>query len=139
MSEGGQIHAPAAAGANGDVAALQGDYERWTLEAIARMHEVLATARASADDRGPALRQLFEAAHDIKGQGTSFGYPLLSRIGQSLCRVGHSGPHEGFSPEALKVVAAHVDAMKIILEKRIRGDGGALGARLAEKLEGMQV
>jgi hypothetical protein len=146
MSEGGQGQRPAAAAdlaadlpADAGLAALQNDYERCTLEALARMSQALATARADATARAAALRQLFEAAHDVKGQGASFGYPLLSRIGQSLCRIGHSAAHDSFSPEALKVVAAHVEAMKVILDKRIRGDGGTLGARLAEKLEAMPV
>ena len=122
-----------------DLAALQSDYERWTLEAIARMSEALARARSGTEGRAAALRLLFEAAHDVKGQGASFGYPLLSRIGQSLCRIGHAAPYEAFSDEALKVVGAHVDALRIIIEKRVRGDGGTLGARLAEKLEAMPV
>jgi hypothetical protein len=121
----------------GSMTALQVDYERWTLETLARMSEALGLARTGSEVRAVALRQIFEGAHDIKGQGASFGYPLLSRIGQSLCRVGHGASYESFSADALKVVGAHLEAMKIILEKEIRGDGGALGARLADKLEAM--
>lgn len=127
----------AAAECDSTMGALRADYERWTHDALARMTEALITARARSEARALALRQLFEAAHDVKGQGASFGYPLLSRIGQSLCRLGHGASYEAFPAETLKVVGAHIDAMKIILEKRIRGDGGALGARLAEKLESM--
>lgn len=121
------------------MAALCADYERWTSEVLARMDEALIAARTRSEARAVALRRLFEAAHDVKGQGASFGYPLLSRIGQSLCRIGHGASYESFPAEALRVAAAHVGAMKIILEKRIRGDGGALGTRLAERLEAMAV
>ena len=32
-------------------------------------------------------------AHNIKGQGSSFGFPLMTRLGDSLCRARpHSTP-----------------------------------------------
>src|ERR1700722_9954581 len=35
---------------------------------------------------------LFRAAHDIKGHGTTFGYPMASDVADSLCRVmEHAG------------------------------------------------
>ena len=41
----------------------------------------------------------------------------------------------GFSDADLDLVNAHVEAMRLVLEKEIRGDGGELGNRLGARLE----
>ena len=116
---------------------LIADYEKWSLETLAAMRAALAEARANPAGGAGPLRRIFDAAHDLKGQGTSFGYPLITRIGQSLCRLGHAQAAEPCAAERLRAVAAHVDVLVLILEKRIKGDGGPVGAQLAAKLESM--
>jgi chemotaxis protein histidine kinase CheA len=116
---------------------LVADYEQWTLSALAGMRAALGEAQAHPESPAEPLRRIFEAAHDLKGQGTSFGYPLITRIAQSLCRLGHRPCDAAGAAEHLRVVAAHLDVLALILQKQIRGDGGPLGAKLAAKLESM--
>ena len=79
------------------------------------------------------LAEMHRIAHGMKGQGGSFGFPLISRVGQSLCRfVGRDSERVETD---LPVIQAHLDAQRLILEKGIRGDGGEAGRRLAERLE----
>jgi two-component system, chemotaxis family, chemotaxis protein CheY len=108
--------------------------------AAARKHGIGATSPwAAAADRASNWAQIDRILHDIKGQAGSFGYDLitsLAALGQELSRMlsgnaqliyhHHDDNHRG--------VTALVQAMRLVLQNEIRGDGGPVGARLLEKL-----
>ncbi|MBX6320241.1 MAG: Hpt domain-containing protein [Rhodospirillaceae bacterium] len=133
------IHAPHAVAASAATAldTLMADYEQWTMRVLADMRAALAEAQAHPEATAEPLRWIFDAAHDLKGQGSSFGYPLVTRVAQSLCRLGHSAPLDAFSPERMRAVGAHLDVLVLLLEKRIKGDGGPVAAKLLARLEAM--
>jgi hypothetical protein len=93
----------------------------------------LKTARESPAARADAVKDIYGIAHNLKGQGSSFGYPLITRIGQSLCQLTRR--EQPFSDADLGIIQAHIDAIRLILAKDIKGDGGEVGARLAARLE----
>ena len=70
-----------------------------------------------------------------QGQGASFGYPLVSRIGQSLCRL--IAPGRSVDEDGLKLAQAHLDALKLVLDQKIAGKGGETGDKLAARLESL--
>ncbi len=65
---------------------------------------------------------LFRAAHDIKGEAATFGYPQAAGVVESLCRLlEHTTPDMQRIPVAL--VDQHVDAVRaVIRETRSRRD-----------------
>jgi hypothetical protein len=93
----------------------------------------LATARERPETRAESVREIYGIAHNLKGQGTSFGYPMITRIGQSLCQLTRR--ERDFSDADLGVIQAHLDAIRLILAKDIKGDGGEVGDKLAARLE----
>ena len=92
----------------------------------------LRAAPGAWADLGPALHHL---AHNVKGQGTAFGYPLMTRIGDSLMRLIKS-TGDSAAPD-LQVLGAHVSALQTVLRHDIRGAGGASGEALASRLEAL--
>ena len=50
-------------------------------------------ARAlSGEERVATVKnQIFKPAHDMKGQGTTFGYPVLTALGAHICALIRSG------------------------------------------------
>ena len=127
----GRIDPEALLRAERAIASLAKDYLDWAAQDTIRLDAALRAAQAPEADRGSALHQLFLVAHDMKGQGGTFGYPLVSRIGDSLCRL-----IERTGGEAnLKVVAAHVEAIRAVLANRVEGDDDATGRQIAEGLE----
>lgn len=117
--------------ANDAVAELMASYPVWVMDDIARMEGHLAEAGADAEGRSAHLDRLYAAAHDIKGQGDSFGYDLMTTIGKSLCDFIRAA---GGSDDGLRVMAAHIRAMKTVIDKRVSGDGGASGEKLVAGL-----
>ena len=74
-----------------------------------------------------------EIAHNVQGQGTSFGYPLMTRVGRSLSKLLKTTNEErGYSTALL---AAHVKTLRTVLDKDIQGSGGDLGETIASRLE----
>lgn len=116
------------------VADLARSYASWAGADIDKCAEILAATRAApSSERVPMAREIHGVAHNIKGQGSSFGYPLMTRLGQSLCQLTRRKPT--FSEADLDLVGAHIEAMRLVLAKEIRGDGGELGDRLGARLE----
>jgi HPt (histidine-containing phosphotransfer) domain-containing protein len=75
---------------------------------------------------------LFRAAHDIKGEAATFGYPLVAPVADSLCRLIEHTP--GVTHLPLRLIDQHVDAARAIIHRNTRGDVGKYAADLAEKL-----
>jgi hypothetical protein len=127
------------------VADLAKSYVTWASADVEKCFEHLATARAAhlsaqlpagaVDDRMIALQALYAVSHNIKGQGSSFGFPLMTRLGDSLCRLTRA--KRAYPDAELNVVQSHLEAMRLVLTQNIRGDGGALGDKLGERLEAM--
>jgi len=59
--------------------------------------------------------EFFRAAHDIKGQAATFGYPLAAEVADSLCRLVEHAPDQQCVPPAL--IDQHVDGVRAIMRK----------------------
>ena len=64
----------------------------------------------------------------MKGQGGSFGYPLVSQLGSALCRQLETAPPPGSA--GMERVTALVTAIGRVIRERLAGDGGEEGKRL---------
>ena len=117
------------------VADLAKTYVPNTILDIESCTALLKTARERPEQRAAAIKDLYGIAHNIKGQGSSFGYPLVTRIGHSLCTLVRQ--EREFSDADLGIIQAHLDAQRLILAKDIKGEGGEVGNKLAARLENM--
>jgi HPt (histidine-containing phosphotransfer) domain-containing protein len=81
-----------------------------------------------------AHEELFRAAHDIKGEAATFGFPALAGVADSLCRLLEHTPDAARIPLAL--VDQHVDSLRAIAREYSRPDlpeiARALTGRLRE-------
>ena len=75
---------------------------------------------------------LFRAAHDIKGQAATFGYPLVAPVADSLCRLIEHTPDLDRIPYPL--IDQHVDAVRAIIREHSRPDAAATAEALTKKL-----
>ncbi len=113
--------------------ALRANYTQWARIDLDRSQALLDAAKADPDGQREHLDRVYAAMHNIKGQGASFGYPLVTRIGQSLCRL--VVPGRVVDTAGLAIAQAHLDALKLVLDKAIAGSGGEIGDKLAARLE----
>jgi hypothetical protein len=92
-----------------------------------------ARRNAKAQGFGKATRDaLFHAAHDIKGQGATFGFPLVVAPADSLCRLIEHTPDMNRIPMTL--VEQHVDAIRAIVREGARPDVVEVAEALTRRL-----
>lgn len=105
------------------------------VEAGAQMRELQARFAAVEDGREPCephLKAMYEIVHDLRGQGATFGYPLVTRIGNTFCRLLEirTAPDR----RDLDRIRAHIDALVMVVSKNLRGEHPA-GTELVAGLE----
>ena len=101
-------------------------------EGITELFRQDAAARAGEQEWSEAITVMRGIAHDIKGQGGSFGYPLITEIGQSLSTLLK---HDRLlTDHGLELLSAHLEALSTVLNRAIEGEGGNLGSSFIERL-----
>ena len=110
------------------------DYPDWVGTYIKQLYQELVGAKEkSPEQRTPFFVRINQVAHELKGQGGTFGYPLISTFGKSLFDL--TSAREGsISENQLNIAKSHIDAMQAAIKGRIAGDGGAMGAELVKSL-----
>ena len=97
--------------------------------------ERLETARQEVARQGFTEKthgELFRAAHDIKGEAATFGYPAVVGAAESLCRLLDHTPDRARIPLAL--VEQHVDAVRAIAREYSRTDLASVAGTLTRRL-----
>lgn len=114
------------------LAALSTEFEGWMMAECDR----LDAARRALGERGFSKRildELFLAAHDVKGDAATFGFPLATPAAASLCRVLEHSPDSTQIPVAL--IDQHVDAVRAIVREYGRPDIAEIATALNAKLQ----
>lgn len=78
------------------------------------------------------LRELFQAAHNLKGQATTLGYPFADEICTSLCRLIDKIPDKSRLPHLL--IDQHVDAVRALVAEGAKGTDNPKASVLAKRL-----
>ena len=82
----GAVDAAALARAEQVIADMAGDYLEWAEEDLLNMEDALDKLKAAGrKDSKEHIERIFQLAHDVKGQGGSFGYDMMTRISDQLC------------------------------------------------------
>jgi hypothetical protein len=113
---------------------LSVNFKQWMTEEVERMEAARADARAQIYSDA-SLQTLYLRAHDAKGLGTTYEYPMISAIAAQLCRL--LGCEEGrqAAREQPSLVDAHVDAVRAILRADMRGAEHPVAIALLRELQ----
>lgn len=103
---------------------LQQEYLGEAQDELADLSASLELAQKSVGaEQSLAINRIFRISHDLRGIAGSFDYPLVTRVGSSLC--GMIENTDTFGPLELAVIDLHVGAMHMIMSNRMTGDGDA--------------
>lgn len=109
------------------------DFVNWTLDYIEKLTRlVVATRRKEPSDRRGEFTRINEIAHELRGQGGIFGYPLVSAVAKSLFELTKDTLDR--SDECLYLVQNHIETLKIVLRDEVRGDGGNVGLEIIKAM-----
>jgi HPt (histidine-containing phosphotransfer) domain-containing protein len=116
------------------LAGLSGEFKNW----MAVEADRLSAAHAAILMQGfndKTREELFRAAHDIKGDAATFGYPSAGAAAESLCRIIEHAPDLGKVPSDL--ITHHINAVQAIVRERTKLDTVMMASELSRQLRGV--
>lgn len=128
----GGIDPAAIARAEAALKSLSGNFAAWLNDEVAKLEA--ARQRVRSEGLTPeASEGLYLRAHDLKGLGATYEYPLVTRIAGSLCKLIDDPAKRAEAP--LFLVDAHIDAIKAAVKGAIQTDTNPTGRVLVQELE----
>ena len=113
------------------VGGLKAEFQDWVGEDIARLEQ--AREKFAQLRSKKVAGELFRASHDIKGQASTFDFPLVARVAVSLCKLIEET--KAIETLPLNLIDAHVQAIRVIFRDKIRDMSNPTAIALAEELE----
>jgi chemotaxis protein histidine kinase CheA len=116
------------------LAGLSGEFKNWMTIEADRLSAAWDSIRS--DGFTEATRaELFRAAHDIKGDAATFGFPSAGAAANSLCRIIEHAPELAKVP--VDLIMHHIDAVQAIVRQRTKLDTVAMASELSRSLRGI--
>jgi chemotaxis protein histidine kinase CheA len=113
------------------LAGLSGEFKQWMAIEADRL-TAAHTAILKSGFTDESCEELFRAAHDIKGDAATFGYPSAGAAADSLCRIIEHAPELDQVPANL--IAHHINAIQAIVRERTRLDTASMASELSRQL-----
>ena len=109
------------------------DFTDWALDYLKKLSALCQEALGKSGPRIKQFQEINLMAHELRGQGGTFGYPLITVFAKMLFDVTYDGCRE--DDAAVEIVKAHIDAMRAVIREKIAGDGGEVGRALIQSLD----
>ena len=116
------------------LAGLSGEFKDWMAiecDRLAAAHAAILKDGFTTD----SSQELFRAAHDIKGDAATFGFPTAGAAADSLCRIIEHAPDLERVPAEL--IAHHINAIQAIVRENTGINNAGMAAALSSKLRGV--
>lgn len=128
----GGIDAGAIAKAEEALKAMSAQFGQWLQDEITKL-DAAQTAIRTQGLTTETAEGLYFRAHDLKGLGSTYQYPIVTRMAGSLCKLLDDPAKRTEAPIVL--LDAHIDAIKAVVRDEIQTEEHPVGRELAETLE----
>ncbi|MBO6519960.1 MAG: hypothetical protein JJ900_03625 [Rhodospirillales bacterium] len=105
-------------------------YQGWAVDDLTALWKAYEESRHGTSPRD--ILKMFEIAHGIRGEGGSFGFQLISTIGDSLCKFLEG--RKKLSAGESEVVKVHILAMRAVFKQDLKGPQPAIERELRQLL-----
>jgi len=113
------------------LADLSGEFKSWMTTEVNRLSSAYVAIRNDGFTK-ERRDELFHAAHDIKGDAATFGFPAAAGVAESLCRVIEHAPDLERVPTEL--FTHHINAILAIVHENTKLDSISVSAELSRRL-----
>lgn len=111
---------------------LSVNFGPWLAEEILHLAAVRASVRVSGFNAETAA-SLNIRVHELKSLGATYGFPLVTQIADSLCRLIEDEGTRLAAP--LFLIDAHIDAISAAVRDDVRSDADPMGRALVDALD----
>ncbi len=110
---------------------LADNFERWLGEEVDVLLRTWAELRKPPAHLPGKHNAFYLAAHDLRGEAATLGYPLISRLAGGICTL-----MENFAPEDMPydLIDQHVLAIKAAIREKAEGNGSETARALVQHL-----
>ncbi len=116
------------------LANLSDSYLDWVQQDLKNISAAYEELKAGTGDQKKLLDAIFRISHDMKGQGGSFGFNLITSVGNELCRMIEKFPAT-IGSSHIDAIGVHIDSMKLIVGQKMKGDAGSTGTAILAGLQ----
>ena len=111
---------------------MRSSFAQWLEEEVCNLEMAAADAKTAGLSSEEGER-LFVRAHDLRGLGTTYEFPLITRLASSMTKLIDMS--EKREKASLGLVMAHVGAIRAALSQNIRDSDDSVASELATELE----
>jgi CheY-like chemotaxis protein len=118
------------AAAEAQLERMDTDYAEWVRDSLTQLNDAFQKCANEPDfiRRAAYAPILCQVAHELRGQGATFGYPLITEFARSLFHV--TMKLESIDDLLLELLKTHIDGITLVITEKIRGTAGEVGASL---------
>lgn len=112
----------------------QAEFVDWAYKDLVELEHAYRAVAANPEAASPSrIEKIRKIAFSLKCQSGTFGYPLGSEVARSLYK--YTTTHGSYNSQNIVVLRKHIDALQVILQQNIQGQGGDMGDELMGSLE----
>jgi CheY-like chemotaxis protein len=120
--------------AEAEILSRTGDYATWIAGEVDELGRKIVRLSHEPESRPALMADIARVAHEMRGQGGMFGYPLVTLIAKSLYEAAQDSD-AAHQRKMRRLLKAHSDAIKAVMNGHIAGDGGTVGKQLLASLD----
>lgn len=128
----GAIDPAAIAKAEAALQSLSGNFAQWLNDEVVKLDGARLRIKVEGQS-AETMEFLYLRCHDLKGLGTTYGFPLVTRFSASLCKLIDDKEKRITAP--MNLIDAHIDAIKAAVRNDIKTDEHPIGRALIAELE----
>lgn len=107
-------------------------FAEWLETEVAKLESAAKRVQTEGLE-GEAGEKLFARAHDLRGMGTTYNFPIITRMAASLSKLIETEEKRAIATPRLAL--AHADAIRAALRQDIKDENNPVGRALAEEME----
>ena len=115
---------------------LADDYQGWAVDDLHNLWQKFQKLSADRQVTKTEMSEMFNIAHEIRGQGGSFGFDLITVIADSLCKFIEG--RRRINESVLDVIRVHIMAMRAVFHQKLKGPQGELAEQISELLQALR-
>ncbi|GBF57074.1 hypothetical protein PbB2_00733 [Candidatus Phycosocius bacilliformis] len=128
----GGFDAAAIARAEAALASMSDQFAGWLNDELTKLEAAYSVVKQAGSGEHE-LEEFYRRAHDLKGLGTTYGFPIVSQFAASLCKLIDSP--EGRAKAPRQILDAHVGAIVAAVRQNIKDSEHPIGRALLTELQ----
>ncbi|TAH32793.1 MAG: response regulator [Alphaproteobacteria bacterium] len=113
---------------------MSDDYSDWVRGNLAQLQMNYEQLTANPKNPWKYIQNIHNISHELRGQGETFGYNLITIFCKSLCDFTEAKNVE-IDERLMELIKAHIDGIQVVIRSGVKDDGGTVGAELLSTLD----